>query len=182
MNDLSELPKLEEIFGDLRRGRHICAEDGMAYYHLRDQFREYRRLFAALGFDLQRHDQGFFYFCDRGELGKQASEMAVFFFVFVDALGDEGASIRETLFEQQHRVDDLPHFRRESHRQCLAEVGIDGTEDLRKVVRRLDRYGFAEASSAGSFRLRKPAWRFVELCYDAADDEETSDEVKQGER
>lgn len=176
MKDLSELPELEQIFGDLRLGKHICAEDGMTYYLLRDHFEDYARLFSALGFDLRSHERGFFYFHAGGDLGKEATQMAVFFFVLVDTLGNEGANVRDAIFEQDHRVDELPHFKLESHRQCLAEVDVNDHEGLAKVIGRLERYGFVETSNRGTFRFRSPAWRFVDLCYEAAEPDEVNDD------
>lgn len=171
MKDLSQLPELEQLFSDLRLGKHICAEDGSTYYLLRDHFEDYARLFSALGFELRSHERGFFYFHAGGDLGKEATQMAVFFFVLVDALGNEGANVRDAIFEQDHRIDELPHFKLESHRQCLAEVDVNDPDDLDKVIGRLERYGFVETSNRGTFGFRSPAWRFVDLCYEAASDE-----------
>lgn len=173
--DSCELPHLDEIFGVLRLGGHLCAEDGMHFYKLRDHFDDYHRLFSALGFDLVRHDRDFFYFRSDSDLGKEATEMAVFFFVLVDALGDEGANIGDTIFKEEFRVSELPHFRKQSHRQCMAEVNVTATEDLEKIVKRMERYGFTTRTRGDFFRFRLPAWRFIDLCYDASkkNEEET---------
>lgn len=176
MSDLSELPQLRQIFDALRLGRHICAEDGMSFYSLRERFEEYARLFNALGFELCSHERGFYYFRARGDLGKGATQMAVFFFVLVDALGNEGQNVRDAIFEGDHRVDDLPHFKLETHRQCLAEVDIHKPEDLERIIDQLKRYGFVETSRRGTFRFRAPAWRFVDLCYEAAQADEPVDD------
>ena len=172
MKSLQQLERLPEIFDRLRLGGHICPEDGAIYYQLRSDFESYRAAFETLGFELAAHERGFYYFVASGELGKEASQMAVFFFVLVDALGNEGQNVREAVFEGEHTIDDLPHFRLESHRQCLSEVDIHDRDDLETIVKRLARYGFAELRTADRFRFRPPAWRFVDLCYEAADAQE----------
>lgn len=180
--DLSELPQLDIIFEELRRGRHLCEEDRTSYYLLKEQFESYKQLFMALGFELCFHDRGFFYFQGRGELAKEATQMAVFFFVFVDALGDEGVNINQAIFEHEYRVEELPHFQRESHRQCMAEVEVHDVDGLRKVVGRLERHGFVRSGKDGWFRFRRPAWRFIDLCMEAAQsDEVMNDELDKDE-
>ena len=171
MTDACELPHLEEIFDELRRGYHICFDDGAPYRALSNHFESYRRLFSALGFELVRHERDFFYFRSSGNLGKTASQMAVFFFILVEVFGDRGENLRDAIFKADHRIDKLPHFQRESHRACLSEVGIDTDDALGSVIKKLERYGFAERRG-DTFRFRKPAWRFVELCFEASETNE----------
>ena len=167
MTSLQQLERLPEIFDRLRLGGHICPEDGALYYVLRDDFESYRDAFDVLGFQLTAHERGFYYFVASGDLGKEASQMAVFFFVLVDALGNEGKNVRKEIFEAEHSLDDLPHFRLDSHAQCLSEVGVHDRDDLETVVKRLARYGFVDIGHADRFRFRTPAWRFIDLCHEA---------------
>lgn len=175
MNDLAALPHLQEIFDRLRGGRHLCADDGVLYTSLRERPAEYRRLFAALGFDLVDHDRGFCYFRADGELGKEASAQAVFFFVLVEAWSDQGLDLQAKVFDPAgHRHDELPHFGREGWRACMAEAGVKEA-DLSDVLRRLERLGFSERIDDERFRFRAPAWRFLDLCREVLEEEEARD-------
>jgi hypothetical protein len=172
--DLDELPHGEAIFDRLRRGVHVDEESDYKYFSaLEEHFEAFQALFGYLGFDLERHDRHFFYFRNTSssrQVGKRAQRMSVFFFVFVDALGSRGEDVVETLFRPEgHRIEQLPHFERAQHRECLANVDLRDHDDLRRLVRTMARYNFAERLDGESFRLRDPAWRFVELCREYAD-------------
>ncbi|QDG52115.1 hypothetical protein FIV42_15595 [Persicimonas caeni] len=167
-SDATDLPHLAEVFDLLRKGRHVCEEDHRIYFALRQRFEDFRHLFDALGFELVRHERKFFYFRGTGELGTGASQMVVFFLVLIEALGDDGRDVHAAIFDEEHRVADLPHLRQERHRRLCAEVGIHGEDELDTQLQRMERYGFAEVNG-DSFRFRAPVWRFVELCYEAAD-------------
>lgn len=178
IQELLRKPHLREVFDRLRSGRHLCADDGSLFLALRADFEAHRDLFGALGFELVQHDRGFYYFRSEVDLGKEATQLAVFFFVLIEAWGDDGKDLEGTAFDPRgHAIAELPHLSRDSWRRCLAEAGVKGSEDLEEVVRRLDRYGFAERVDGDRFRFRVPAWRLFELCRDAsADVEDGSDE------
>jgi hypothetical protein len=163
--DVAKMPRLSDLFDKLRSGRHLCADDGPLYLALRADYAAHRELFAALGFDLVEHERGFYYFRSDAELGKEATELAVFFFVLVEAWGDAGKDIAFTAFDPGGLViADLPHMSRESWRRCMAEAGVSSPEELADTVRKLERYGFAERIDELRFRFRTPAWRFIDLC------------------
>jgi len=163
--DLEDKAHLPELFDRLRSGRHLCADDGPLYLALRVDYATYRTLFAALGFDLVEHDRGFYYFQSSEELGKEATQIAVFFFVLVEAWGDAGKDLEATTFDPAgHAVAELPHMTRESWRCCMAEANVSTEEELSNVVRKLERYGFTERLDDDRFRFRSPAWRFFDLC------------------
>ncbi len=175
--DLDGKPHLSELFDRLRSGRHLCADDGPLYLALRSDYAAHRGLFGALGFDLVEHDRGFYYFQSEAELGKEATELAVFFFVLIEAWGDAAKDIGDTAFDPSgHLVDDLPHLTRESWRRCMAEAGVTNESELTDVVRKLERYGFAERIDESRFRFRTPAWRFLDLCADAWRDAQPEDD------
>lgn len=175
IDELLRTPHVQEVFDRLRSGRHICADDGPIFLALRADYSSYRELFRALGFDLVQHDRGFYYFRSDADLGKGATQLAVFFFVLVEAWGDAGLDIEATAFDPAgHAVADLPHMSRESWRRCLAEAGVDGPEKLEEVVRSLERYGFSERTDSDRFRFRVPVWRFFELCREVWQDAEST--------
>jgi hypothetical protein len=163
--DLQALPRLRSIFDHLRSGRHLCVDDGALYLELRDKHEAYDRLFGGLGFELVEHARGFYYFRTDADLGKEAAQMVVFFFVLVEAWGDAGRDLEEVAFAPAgHRIDTLPHFTRSSWKQCMTEAGVADEAALGDVVRRLERYGFARRTDNGHFRFCTPAWRFFDLC------------------
>lgn len=164
---------LPELFDKLRSGRHLCADDGPVYLSLRAEYSTYRMLFGALGFELIEHERGFYYFRSTEELGKEATQLAVFFFVLVEAWGDAGKDLAVTAFDPGgHALSDLPHMSRDSWRRCMAEAGVGTTDELGRVVLRLERLGFTERIAEDRFRFRPPAWRFLDLCLDVLADSE----------
>jgi hypothetical protein len=164
---------LPELFDKLRSGRHLSADDGPLYMALRVEYASYRALFTAVGFDLIEHERQFYYFRSTEELGKEATQLAVFFFVLVEAWGDAGKDLAATAFDPAgHAVPDMPHLRRDSWRRCMAEAGVGTDEELARVVQRMDRLGFVERIAEDRFRFRPPAWRFFDLCLEVLVDSE----------
>jgi hypothetical protein len=169
---LQGLPHLPELFERLRSGRHICADDGPLYLALRAEVGSYRALFEALGFDLVGHDRGFYYFLSGEDLGKEASQLAAFFFILVEAWGDAGKDLEATAFGAAgHRLADLPHLSRDRWRRLMAEANVTNEEELSNLIRRLERYGFAERLADDRFRFRTPVWRFLDLCFEVLNDD-----------
>jgi len=167
--NLDELPHLSDIFQKLRGGKHLCADDGPLFIALNAHYERFAAFFKAIGFDLVKHERGFCYFQAEAELGKEASQLAVFFFVLMEAWGDAGKDVEETAFALSgHRCSELPHLSRESWRQCMAEAGIEDKNKMIGLIRRMERYGFTEWLDDDSFRFRTPAWRFFDLCNDIA--------------
>ncbi len=177
IDDLVEKPYLREAFNLLRAGRHLSADDGPVFLALRTDFDEFRTLFAALGFDLVGHDRGFYYFQSGEDLGKEAAQLVVFFFVLVEAWGDAGHDLEATAFDPGgHVIDDLPHFTRESWRACMGEAGVPDATELTNLVKKLERYGFTERVGDDRFRFRTPAWRFFDLCLEVWQETEAGTE------
>jgi chromosome condensin MukBEF MukE localization factor len=166
MNDKSvfALPELRDVFDSLRRGRHICPEDGKLYWALRDNLESYQELFRNLGFDLQVHPRDFYYFRGKDSLSPQASRMAVFVFILIEALSDAGEPVVDTLMTRAFAVQDLPHFKSARYRAYLKEVGAASNDDLRGAVRQLERFGFVQRLTEETFRFRAPAYRFFDIC------------------
>jgi len=59
-HDPFDIPMLSEIFEVLRRGRHICSEDGDLYWAVRDNLDALEGLFYRLGFRLEAHPRDFY--------------------------------------------------------------------------------------------------------------------------
>jgi hypothetical protein len=168
---------MAEIFDALRKGRHVCSEDGGLFLALRDNRDAYEMLFTNLGFDFQEHSRGFFYFRGDSQLSEGAERMAVFMFVLIEALATQGHPVEEALMTRRFNLNELPHFQGERSRQYMKEVGVGSADDLPALLKNMGRLGFAEVAPDRTFRFRVPVCRFLELCTDfIAKDEEDSDE------
>lgn len=159
-----DLPLLEEIFDALRRGRHLCAADGKSYWALRENLEAYQDLFHHLGFRLQVHQRDFFYFRGKDSLSPQASRMAVFVFILIESLSDQGEPVVDTLMTRTFSVPDLPHLKSARYRAYLKEASAASDDDLRKIVGHLERLGFVQRQTDDSFSFRTPAYRFFDVC------------------
>jgi len=166
------LPLLDEIFNELRRGRHICAADGKVYWALRDNLDAFQDLFGRLGFRLQAHQRDFFYFRGQDSLSQQASRMAVFVFILIESLSDQGETVVDTLMTRTFSIVDLPHFKSTRYRAYLKEAGISEEDDLLNLLRQLERFGFIQRNADNSFNFRAPAYRFFDVSIEILNKEE----------
>jgi hypothetical protein len=166
------LPHASEIFEQLRRGRHLCAADGKLYRALKENLNEYQDLFSHLGFRLQVHGRDFFYFKGRDSLSPQASRMAVFVFILVETLSDMGEAVVDTLMTRIFSVPDLPHLKSARYRAYLKEAGVFNEDDLRGILRHLDRFGFIRRHTEDTFAFRTPAYRFFDACVEILNSDE----------
>ena len=173
------LPMLEEIFNELRRGRHICAADGKVYWALRDNLAAFQDLFGRLGFRLQAHQRDFFYFRGQDSLSPQASRMAVFVFILIEFLSDQGEPVVDTLMTRTFSVVDLPHFKSARYRAYLKEAGISGEDDLNGLLRQLERFGFIQRNTDNTFNFRAPAYRFFDVCIEILNRDEGNQSQEQ---
>ena len=169
-SDLAELPHLEHIFDDLRRGKHLAEGDGPHVHALRENVEAYARLFDALGFTLVQHPRGFFYFSadPSSTVTDQAGRMAVFTFILVESLADQGKQVEETLMTHTFNVAELPHLSTDRFVTYMRDVGVISIDDIRQVLKNMRRLGFAELVGDDLFRFRTPAYRFLDLCSELA--------------
>lgn len=167
-----DLPLLEEIFDALRRGRHLCAADGKPYWALRENLEAYQDLFHHLGFRLQVHQRDFFYFRGKDSLSPQASRMAVFVFILIESLSDQGEPVVDTLMTRTFSVPDLPHLKSARYRAYLKEASAASDDDLRKIVGHLERFGFVQRQTEDTFSFRTPAYRFFDVCIEVLNRDE----------
>ena len=183
--DSADLPSLKRIFDDLRRGKHLAEGDGPHVHALREHVEAYTRLFDALGFSLVQHPRGFFYFAadPSANVTEQAGRMAVFVFILVESLADQGKQVEETLMSHTFNVTELPHLSTDRFVTYMRDVGITSMDDLRQVLKNMRRLGFAEMVGDDLFRFRTPAYRFLDLCSELAAEHEatTPDEASADE-
>ena len=157
-----ELPMLETIFTDLRKGRHICLEDGPVYEALAADPERYQSLFAALGLNLVCHGRGFFYLDDESA-PRTAQRMILFTAILVETLDDQGVNLDEELTRVPILPDKLPHLQHDKYARVMAEVDVTTEDALLKVLDAMKRYGLAEPLKDGSWRFRTAAYRLLDI-------------------
>ncbi len=157
-----ELPLLHAIFTDLRKGRHICLEDGPTFDALAADPDRYQSLFAALGLNLVFHGRGFFYLDDESS-PRTAQRMILFTAILVETLDDQGVNLDLDLTRVLIHPDKLPHLQHEKYAKAMAEVDVTTEEALQKVLDSLKRYGLAEPTKDGVWRFRTSAYRLLDI-------------------
>jgi hypothetical protein len=162
------LPGLKDIFEALRQGRHLCQADGSLYRYLEDHRETFSDLFGQLGFELKKHRRDFYYFYSRNTISEKSERMAVFMFMLIEWITDQGHNIEEALMNQQFSFDELPHLTTQRHRDIMAQLGIFDGDGLRTVGTNMIRMGFAERVNDEVFAFRCPVYRFLDICQDIA--------------
>ena len=178
-NSPFELPLADEIFDALRRGRHLCAADGKLYWALRDNLEVYKDLFHNLGFNLQVHGRDFFYFRGRDNLSPQAARMAVFVFILIEALSDQGEPVVDSLMTRTFSISELPHLKSARYRSYLKEAGAVDEDALRNILRQLERFGFIQRHTEDTFSFRTPSYRFFDVCIEILNQDEKRNNSEQ---
>jgi hypothetical protein len=107
-----------------------------------DHLEAFQDLFDHLGFHLEAHPRDFFYFLGQGSLSDAGARMAVFMFILLEALWDQGKSVEEDIMIRTFSLADMPHLKSDRYRAYLKESGIDGEEGLELVIRNMERFGF----------------------------------------
>jgi hypothetical protein len=157
-----ELPMLQEVFTELRKGRHLCIEDGAIYEALAGHHDLYQSLFTALGLNLVFHGRGFFYLDDESS-PRTAQKMILFTAILVEALDDQGVNLDLDLTQVIINPARLPHLQHEKYIRVMAEVDVKTEESLLKVLDSMKRYGLAEPDKAGLWHFRTAAYRLLDI-------------------
>ena len=171
-----ELPLLQTIFTELRKGRHLCLEDGATFEALAADPERYQSLFAALGLNLVFHGRGFFYLDDESS-PRAAQRMLLFTAILVETLDDQGVNLDTDLTRLPILPAKLPHLQHEKYARVMAEVDVTTEEALLKVLDALKRYGLAEPLKDGSWRFRTAAYRLLDILNMAGRSLSTSEET-----
>lgn len=177
---LDQLEKLEDIFRELSRGRHLSAADSDLFAALEKHPSDYQAIFKKLGFELVCDARGFYYFFGARATANNVNRLDLFLYILIDWLADSGEGITAALAGKSFNVDQLPHLARERYRGYLAHVGIATPADIAETIRTMENFGFLAQGSDGTFRLLPPAHRIVDACIAAGlDTEKTSEEMAQ---
>lgn len=184
--------KLAEVFRLLRKGRHICVEDGPNYRIVEQEEDRYRTVLDALGYELIHHAQGFYYikggktFSSRGLQSITIFVFLLFQYLEDNKQGEPDHTWLRSLTTKRFLIDELPHFGTQQHRAMMANLELTRATLHQRVLRVLDQLGMLEFIDDRSFRFRSPIYRFVDLCMAYSEDQwnedtsraDTGDEVQ----
>ena len=164
--DLKELTQLAPIFRELFKGYHISRAAPELYTQLSNQQDAYRALFKSLGYELVCDSRGFYYFVPEqmgAQVNKTAQRLALFTFILVEHLADQGRDPLAVLDGGSLGRDELPPLL-EKYRDLFLQAEVTTFEELEdKIIRRLTQLGFAEDSN-GVYRFLPPMHRFLDVC------------------
>lgn len=164
--DLSEMTQLQAIFRELFKGYHLSRSEPECYAQLSTMQDQYRALFKALGFELVCDPRGFYYFVPEqmgAQVNKTAQRLALFTFILVEHLADQGRDPLAVLDGGSLGRDELPALL-DKYRDLFLQAEVTTHEELEeKIIRRLTQLGFAEDSN-GVYRFLPPMHRFLDVC------------------
>ncbi|APQ13076.1 chromosome partitioning protein [Pseudomonas oryzihabitans] len=164
--DLNEMTQLAPIFRELFKGYHLSRSEPECYAQLSQQQDQYRALFRALGFELVCDPRGFYYFVPEqmgAQVNKTAQRLALFTFILVEHLADQGRDPLAVLDGGTLGRPELPALLDKYHDLFLQAEVTTQDELEEKILRRLTQLGFA-LDSNGSYRFLPPMHRFLDVC------------------
>ena len=177
--DLNELSQLAPIFRELFKGYHVSHRDAELYSQLSNQQDQYRALFKALGFELVCDTRGFYYFVPEqmgAQVNKTAQRLALFTFIIVEHLADQGRDPLAVLDGGSLGRDELPALL-EKYKDLFLQAEVTTQEELEeKVMRRLTQLGFASEDN-GVYRFLAPMHRFLDVCLSVQQDRDLAASV-----
>lgn len=164
--DLSELTLLPTIFRELFKGYHISRRDPELYSQLCNLQDQYRALFKSLGFELVCDCRGFYYFVPEqmgAQVNKTAQRLALFCFILIEHLADQGRDPLAVLDGGSVGRDELSPLL-EKYKDLFLQAEVGSPEELdEKILRRLTQLGFASEDN-GIYRFLAPMHRFLDVC------------------
>jgi len=170
--DLSELSQLAPIFRELFKGYHVSRRDPELYAQLSNFQDAYRALFKALGFELVCDTRGFYYFVPdtaTAQVNKPAQRLALFTFIIVEHLADQGRDPIAVLDGGSLGRDELPALL-EKYRDLFVQAEVTTQDELEeKIMRRMPQLGFA-SEETGLYRFLPPMHRFLDVCLSVQQD------------
>ncbi|TBU96767.1 Mks condensin complex protein MksE [Phytopseudomonas dryadis] len=181
--DLKEMTQLAAIFRELFKGYHLSRSEPECYAQLSTLQDQYRALFKALGFELVCDPRGFYYFVPEqaaAQVNKTAQRLALFTFILVEHLADQGRDPLSVLDGGSIGRDELPALL-DKYRDLFLQAEVTSHEELEdKIIRRLTQLGFAEDSN-GIYRFLPPMHRFLDVCLSVQHDRDLAANLHSGD-
>jgi hypothetical protein len=170
--NLTELSLLSPIFRELLKGFHISRREPELYGQLSNLQDAYRMLFKSLGFELICDTRGFYYFVPEqmgAQVNKTAQRLALFTFIMVEHLADQGRDPLSVLDGGSLGRDELPPLL-DKYRDLFLQAEVQTQDELEeKILRRLTQLGFASEDN-GVYRFLPPMHRFLDVCLSVQQD------------
>ena len=180
--DLSELTLLPTIFRELFKGYHISRRDPELYSQLSNLQDPYRALFKSLGFELVCDSRGFYYFVPEqmgAQVNKTAQRLALFCFILIEHLADQGRDPLTVLDGGSVGRDELAPLL-EKYKDLFLQAEVSSQEELEeKILRRLTQLGFAGEDN-GTYRFLAPMHRFLDVCLSVQQDRDLAASLHSG--
>ena len=144
----------------------MSPEDEPMFSALSANYTAYAEYFAALGFNLVRHEREFFYFEpeDPERVPETFPRIAAFAYILIDHAASQGQAIEEYLLGRNFLVSNLPHFSLERYSSLLRQVEVHDSADLKRVLDHLERLGWLKWLGADEFRFLRPFHRVFDKC------------------
>lgn len=170
--DLNEMSQLPNIFRELFKGYHLSRKDAELYSQLTNLQDQYRALFKALGYELVCDSRGYYYFVPEqmgAQVNKTAQRLALFTFILIEHLADQGRDPLAVLDGGSLGRDELPPLL-EKYRELLLQAEVSNIDELEeKILRRLTQLGFA-FDDQKTYRFLAPMHRFLDVCLSVQQD------------
>ena len=129
-------------------------------------------MFKALGYELVCDSRGFYYFVPEqmgAQVNKTAQRLALFTFILVEHLADQGRDPLAVLDGGSLGRDELPALL-DKYRDLFLQAEVTTQDELEeKVMRRLTQLGFASEDN-GIYRFLAPMHRFLDVCLSVQQD------------
>src|SRR3546814_19472 len=135
--DLKEMTQLAPIFRELFKGYHLSRSEPEPYAQLSSMQDQYRALFKALGFELVCDPRGFYYFVPEqmgAQVNKTAQRLALFTFILVEHLADQGRDPLAVLDGGSLGRDELPALL-DKYRDLFLQRSEEHTSELQSLMR-----------------------------------------------
>jgi hypothetical protein len=125
-----------------------------------------------LGFELVCDTRGFYYFVPdtaTAQVNKTAQRLALFTFIIVEHLADQGRDPIAVLDGGSLGRDELPALL-EKYRDLFVQAEVTTQDELEeKIMRRMTQLGFAGEEN-GIYRFLPPMHRFLDVCLSVQQD------------
>lgn len=169
----AELPARRQIFDELKSGRHWAFGDDVYPELSGVKFNAYANWFSHIGIQLHRDPRGFChatfdkdddFLSPNSPNTKTPSNLILFTAIWIEALANHGQNIHEKIFQEPHRIENLPHLASEAHRRLMTDAGLASPDELSRFLSTLHRLGFTLPLPDNTFRVRPPFHRLLDIC------------------
>jgi len=180
------LKYIKEIYERLSHGYHFCIDDNKdehsgIYSELVNNLAYYKTLFETLGYTLSDGTAGIYFF-EPARAGstttRQTRELTLFLTILYDHIADKGEDPVTAILEMRFYIKDLPHLSKDQYKRLMADVGVEDSRDLYRIIKRFQKFGFLTIED-DTILFKQSVSRFTKMFAEYKDperEEEYSDE------